>query len=71
MTVVGAGDLLVTFTARNGHTTELAGLIFGRMLDMAVCRILSALYNITHAELVCYLWEYPLSTEYKTHKQII
>ena len=39
MTVVGAGDLLVTFTARNGlvHTTWLAGLIFGRVLDMAVC----------------------------------
>ena len=39
MTVVGAGDLLVTFTACNGlvHTAWLAGLIFGRVLDMAVC----------------------------------
>jgi len=54
MTVVGADDLLVTFTAHNGlvHIAWLARLyIFGRMLDMAVCRVLSASYDVTLAEL--------------------
>ena len=59
MTVVGAGDLLVTFTAHNGpvHTAWLAGLIFGRMLDMAVCCVLSASYDVMDAELVCFFME--------------
>jgi len=70
MTVVGADDLLVTFTAHNGlvHIAWLARLIFGRMLDMAVCRVLSASYDVTLAELFFLGKEYPLSAGSKTHK---